>query len=361
MNVKKKVTTIDIARRAGVSQSTVSMILNEKEGVSFSPETKEKVLKAMKHLGYKKKIKPEKLKEQSLNNLILIVCPILSNIYYTMLIHAISQQADAYGYQIIVVPTMRNVAKEQSATQIFSNFPIAGIIFLYPISNMEELQNLPNHIPMVSIGEKVANHRFDAIDLNSSKPSYLIGEHLISLGHRKIGYISTPLEQKELARVQRLAGLRSCFWKQHMEPDDHVFVMSPTEEEFSTYPIDRLEYETGYQMALKLLAKEPDITAFVGVNDMIAVGIMDALYAKKFKIPQDFSVCGFDNTPLSSYRKISLTTVDHSVEQKGKEAIEIIHRKNTSHRGVKHKNFIMRLEYEPELIKRSSTGPVRKQ
>lgn len=54
MNVKKKVTTIDIARRAGVSQSTVSMILNEKEGVSFSPETKEKVLKAMKELGYKK-------------------------------------------------------------------------------------------------------------------------------------------------------------------------------------------------------------------------------------------------------------------------------------------------------------------
>jgi LacI family transcriptional regulator len=360
MNTKKKVTTIDIAKRAGVSQATVSMILNNKKGVSFAPETKEKVFKAMKDLGYQKKVKPEQLKEQSLKNLILIICPILSNIYYTMLIHAISQQADTYGYQTLVAPTMRHVSKEQSYTKTFSNFPIAGIIFLYPVSNIEEIHHMPKHIPMVSIGEKIDNRHFDTIDLNSSKPSYLIGEHLLSLGHKKIGFISTPLDQKELARLQRLVGLRSCFCDHQLDPSDHVFVMSPTEEEFRSYPIDRLEYETGYHMALKLLDKQPDITAFVGINDMIAVGIMDALYSRKYKIPQDFSVCGFDNTPLSSYRKIQLTTVDHSVEQKGKEAIEIIHRKNTSKHNSKKKNYIMRLEYEPEVIKRSSTGPAKK-
>lgn len=81
---------------------------------------------------------------------------------------------------------------------------------------------------------------------------------------------------------------------------------------------------------------------------------------KKFKIPQDFSVCGFDNTPLSSYHKINLTTVDHCVEQKGKEAIDIIHRKNSLKRNTKKKHYIMRLEYEPELIKRTSIGLLRK-
>lgn len=136
--------------------------------------------------------------------------------------------------------------------------------------------------------------------------------------------------------------------------------MTPTREEFHSYPIDRLEYETGYQMTLKLLMNDPDITAFVGVNDMIATGIMDALYSKKFKIPQDFSVCGFDNTPLSSYHRINLTTVDHCVEQKGKEAIDIIHRKNSLKRNTKKKHYIMRLEYEPELIKRTSIGLLRK-
>ena len=360
MNTKKKVTTVDIAKRAGVSQPTVSMILNQKEGVSFSEETKQKVYRAMKELGYHKKVKPEQLKDQALQKLILIICPNLSNIYYTMLIHSITQQAEDYGYQVIVTPTLRHAHNEEMCLKTFANIPIAGIIFLYPIENLAEYEAISSSIPLVSIGEKIHLHHVNAIDLNSSAPSYLIGKHLIQLGHRKIGFISTPLEQKELARTQRLAGLRSCFSEEGIDPSKHVIPMFPSDEEFSQYPLDRMEYETGYHMTLRLLEKHPDITAFVGINDMIAVGIMDALYSKKYKIPQDFSVCGFDNTPLSSYRKINLTTIDHSVEQKGREAIEIIHRRQSSKRSSKKKKYIMRVEYEPELIQRSPTGPARK-
>ena len=80
-----------------------------------------------------------------------------------------------------------------------------------------------------------------------------------------------------------------------------------------------------------------DSTAFVGYNDMVAFGILDALYELKYKVPNDFSVCGFDNIPMANMNRISLTTVEHSIEAKGREAVDIIVRIRDS----KTKNHVL--------------------
>src|SRR5699024_12491482 len=100
-------------------------------------------------------------------------------------------------------------------------------------------------------------------------------------------------------------------------------------------------------------------TAFVGNNDMTAFGIMAAISDYGYRIPNDYSVCGFDNIALSAMPQISLTTIDHASISKGQEAVDIIYKKNTQKDKSSKRHYIMRMEYEPELIIRNSTGKCR--
>ena len=93
---------------------------------------------------------------------------------------------------------------------------------------------------------------------------------------------------------------------------------------------------------------------------MVAFGIMAALCDRGYRIPNDFSVCGFDNIPLCAMPQISLTTVDHAAMQKGREAVNMIYRKNQQKKQGLERNYVVRLEYEPQLIVRKSSGKQKK-
>ncbi|MFR5525291.1 MAG: substrate-binding domain-containing protein, partial [[Clostridium] innocuum] len=95
--------------------------------------------------------------------------------------------------------------------------------------------------------------------------------------------------------------------------------------------------------------------------DMTAFGIMAALIQQGCRIPQDYSVAGFDNIHLSSMPNISLTSIEHASILKGKEAVDMIYKKNNKDTRSKGHKYILRLEYEPELIIRKSTGKCRSQ
>ena len=128
MGLKKKVTTKDIADHVGLSQSAVSMILNNKTNVSFSDSTRQKVLDAAKELGYQKKKKSIVQTSKPLSKVILIMCPFLSNHYYTTLVHSITERAHDYGYLTFVAPTLRNPSTEQYYLDLMkNNLDTAGI------------------------------------------------------------------------------------------------------------------------------------------------------------------------------------------------------------------------------------------
>ncbi len=110
------------------------------------------------------------------------------------------------------------------------------------------------------------------------------------------------------------------------------------------------EYRIGYDLTKELLRTEKDLTAIVGLNDMIAFGIMDALQDMKYKVPGDVSVMGCDNTLFSKVKKVSLTTIEHFVVHKGMDACDIIMKKISS-RDTKYTEFepvsIYHVEYQP--------------
>ena len=134
MGKRNKVTTRDIAEYTGVSQSTVSMILSNKPHVSFSKETIDKVRQGAKELGYKKPVAGVKKKEQALAKSIIVICPLLSNGYYSMIIHSITERAKDYGYTVFTVSTLRDVSQEELYLNLLSGFELAGVISLYPPS-----------------------------------------------------------------------------------------------------------------------------------------------------------------------------------------------------------------------------------
>ena len=189
-----------------------------------------------------------------------------------------------------------------------------------------------------------------------------MGKHLIELGHEHIAYMTTPLSKTELPRIRRLEGLREAFQDAGLDPNN-VIVCALTEDQWNHQLLGNRYYDAGYQLVMSNYHKRKGhVTAFVGTNDLVSIGIMDGLKKLGFSIPKDVSVCGFDNTLASSFNGISLTTIDHCIDVKGKDAVDMLinQRKWLTMDNKDKKQPIMRLEYQPQLLIRGSTGKAKR-
>ncbi len=133
------------------------------------------------------------------------------------------------------------------------------------------------------------------------------------------------------------------------------------EIDFNVANIDS-EYKIGYELTKELLKESTDVTAIAGLNDMIAFGVMDALHESKLKVPGDVSVMGCDNTLFARLHKVSLTTIEHFVVFKGRDACDIM-KKIASH-AYEYSEIepisTYHVEYEPKLIVRGTTSYAKK-
>lgn len=353
---RKKVTSTDVARRAGVSQPTVSMILNKKYNVSFSRETILKVEEAARELGYSNEKKQNKHRIQ-MSGAVFVMCPNLTNPYYFSLLQGIEKTAKKNRYDVFLCNTGRDYQTEEKYLRKIEKLNPLGIIFTFTPSFPELIQVISKKIPVILIGEKDAVKGMDMVELNSERMGRILAEHLLELGHRKVAFLSTPLTQRQSARRARVRGFCQAF--EEAGYGDSVYVKSLPEEMDVMFQEMDMEYKTGYELASALVMEVPDITAAAGTNDMVALGIRDALLDKHYRIPEDISVLGCDNLLFSGLRGIDLTTVEHFTSKKGENACEILLRKIEEQRQKQDKReqgMIYHIEYEPRLILRGSTS-----
>lgn len=355
---KKKVTSTDIAKAAGVSQSTVSMVLNKKYNVSFSRETIEKVERAARELGYvpqKRKVRRESRKEK----LLVVFCSNLTNPYYVMLLQGIESRAKEQGFGLFVCNTQRSLKMEERYLKMMWELEPLGIIYTCNPSYcfMGLVEELSRRIPVAIINNQNEKLNVDAVELDNSKLGRLMAKHLLGLGHRKVAYIAPPLTTRQKQRSKRVEG----FLKEYAEAGirDNVIIKAADEEiDYDVANIDS-EYKIGYELTKELLSETKDVTAIVGLNDMIAFGIMDALHEAKLKVPGDISVMGCDNTLFARIHKVSLTTIEHFVVFKGRDACDIIMKKIAT-QAAKYSDIepisTYHVEYEPKLIVRGTTS-----
>ena len=355
---RKKVTSSDVAAASGVSQATVSMILNRRENVSFSRETVEKVEAAAKELGYQ--IPRRKMRRESNGNkLIVVFCPTLTNPYYVMLLHGIEEVAKEKNYGVFVCNTQRDLKIEENYLRMMKSVRPRGIIYTCNPSHcfMDTIEELAEKIPIVIINNQNEHLNVDAVELDNSKLGRMMAKHLLDLGHRKVAYIAPPLTTRQKQRSKRVEGFLKEFDAVGLK--DNVIIKAANESIDMSIPNIDSEYKIGYDLTKELLREHNDITAIVGLNDMIAFGILDALHEEKYKVPADISVMGCDNTLFAKMHKVSLTTIEHFVVFKGRDACDIIMKKilsqNSQYSEIQPISTY-HVEYEPRLIVRGTTS-----
>lgn len=353
---KKKITSSDIAKEAGVSQATVSMILNKKYNVSFSKETVEKVEQIAGRMGYsvpKRRVR----KDGKSRKLIVVFCPTLTNPYYVMLLQGIEEVAKENGYGVFVCNTQRELKIEDQYLKMMSSVEPLGIIYASNPSFGSEVARLAENIPVVVISNRDETFEIDAVAIDNTKPGQLMARHLLDLGHKKVAFIAPPLTHRQQQRQKRLAGFVKEFEEAGL--GDGVIVKAAKDSLDTVIPSIDSEYKMGFSLTKELLLEHDGFTAIAGLNDMMALGIMDALVEEKFKIPSDISVLGCDNILFSRLRGIELTTIEHFVPLKGRDACDIIIKKinsRSSYNMETRPTSIYHVEYEPKLLHRKSTS-----
>ncbi|MCR5290220.1 MAG: LacI family transcriptional regulator [Treponema sp.] len=340
--MKRNVPTIkEIAEKAEVSTASVSMILSGKKLTRFSEETIQKVLSVAKELGYTK---------AKTGRTIIEVCPTVFNPYYSTIIQGIDSEAFAHGMTTMVYNTYWDVEREKAVLNFAENPSVCGVIFAMIPQQHETALLLNSKIPVVAVGDYNENIQLDGVDINNYNAGSLIGNHLIELGHKHIAFVSTSLNNQHSARTRRLEGLEAAC---KASPD--VKAIKVYSKDISpSYELQNVnvEYETGYELAKECIKKSPEITAIVATNDMVAYGVINAIQDCGFKIPQDYSVCGFDNIFPSKFNDLHLTTIDHCITQKGRKAVNLL----ISRLGYPEEGeTVTRIEYKSKLIARGTT------
>jgi Transcriptional regulators len=343
-----KPTLNDIARKTGLTAASVSMILTGKHIERFPSATVEKVEAAAAELGYVPK------KDRKSPPHILIVCPSVINPYFATLLQGMESEADKLGWTTEIANTYWSREREKRIIEMSRQHLIKGVIFAMVPQQPELVEELARLKPVIVVGDKGSAGNLDTVDVNNFNAGYRLGMHLIELGHKHIAYLSTTLNKEHSSRVFRLNGLEASY--RTLASEGSIRVLT-SDVDYKT-EIDNVEIEhmTGRKLAFEFLEKAKEATAAVAINDMIAYGVIDGLKERGYRIPEDYSVCGFDNIYPSKFSGIGLTTIDQFINQKGRTAFSLMATKLTRESG---KHTTTHVEFNSELVVRTSTAPAR--
>ena len=255
---KKKATSSDVAARAGVSQATVSMVLNRKYNVSFSRETVERVEQAARELGYELPGR-RKHKDDRKEKLIVVFCPTLTSPYYVLLLQGIEAVANEQGYGVFICNTQRDAGLEEKYLRMMQTMRPAGIIYTCnPHPDFQhQVEKIAKETPLVIISNKEKTTTVDAINQDNTVVGRLMARHLLDLGHTDVAFITPPLTRRQWQRSKRVEGFVREFEKEGKK--DHVIIKAADESndrKIPKYPsvsyeiADQIQQVTGSEVRI---------------------------------------------------------------------------------------------------------------
>ncbi|MCI9148146.1 MAG: LacI family transcriptional regulator [Hungatella sp.] len=349
----KKITIKDIAAAAGVSPASVSMILNGRNLSRFTEQTIQNVYRTSRQMGY---ISKKNQRHKNPKQTILIVCPSIMNPYYSILIQSMEQEAKLRGYLTMIFTTYWDKAAEREILEIASEPYITGVIFAMIPQQPQLAEETSKVVPIVAVGDRAYNLKLDTVDVNNYSAGRMIAAHLMELGHKHIAYVSTTLNDEHSSRIRRCDGLTDEYLQYC--PLGTVTVYSQDVSAHKELYVTEVEHEVGYALTSRCLKETPHITAIVAINDMVAYGARAALIDAGKRIPEDISLCGFDNIYPSHFPGVELTTVEHAIVERGRSSVRLLSEKLKEESQLIGENAITRVEYQSNLILGKTTGPV---
>jgi DNA-binding LacI/PurR family transcriptional regulator len=298
----------DIAKKTGFSISTVSRVLSN-SSYPVSETVREEILKAADVMGYKPNMAARSLRTDRTDTIGIIVDDLLSP-FTPPIVRSIQDYLHENGFLSLIVNSDWDPNQEQAAIQTLLSRPVDGIIFVEyshrTISEALEKSKKPRVFVHRLFGSPIKN----SVAPDDYYGATLATEHLIGLGHRRIGYINGP-KGWHTCRT-RLNGYHDTL-NQHHLPFDTSLVQ----------PGD-WEIESGYSAAKNLLALSERPTAIFAANDMMALGAIYAIQDAGLNVPHDIAVVGYDNRDFTKTFRPAITTVSMPVFEMGKFAAELL-------------------------------------
>jgi len=339
--VGRHITIKDVAKKAGVSITTVSFVLNKRPDVAISEAVRKRVWEAARVLDYHPSAMAAGLAGKRTRNIGVVNYLdnlVVSNLFYSFVVEGIIQETLARDYNLLFANIASAYTGYQDLPKIVREKNADGVIFLRRVEARMVQDVLSRNIPVVLIDPYIPVKNAMTIDIDNLLGGQAAVEHLVSLGHRNIAFLTADV--KRFSLQERLEGYRSGLEKNGIPFRKEWVIESPN-----------FTFHSAYDTAKEALARNRRLTALFCANDEMAAGALRAAREAGRKVPADLSVVGFDNITLSNYTDPPLTTVNVAKEYMGKLAVtKLIDL-------IEHRNADARKERVPvELIVRASTA-----
>lgn len=336
----KRTTIADIAREAGFSQSTVSLVINNNPRIS--EDTRAKVLAAIEKYGYKPNIQARGLALRS-SRTISVVLPDIPHVfadnYFGELLGGIYAGCSEAGYKVLVDLANMKFIRTQEYMNILDMQQADGMLFVGS-TNYDQYLSIfhEKKSPFLLVNSYFPQWDIDYVMADYEHVAKLAAEHLLGLGHRKIGVITGT-------NVQTAVDMLEAFEKNLKE--------AGVAQEDIPWADGRFSEKIGFEAARVVMTLNPNITAIMCGNDTMATGAIRYLQSRGLRVPEDVSVMGVENLPTAMLTNPKLTTISNRLHDLGllasKQLLALTREEVTS----------CKERLKGELIIRDSTGPVK--
>jgi len=334
------VTQQDIANRLGVSVSTVSRALGGYTDIA--PSTRQRVLQAAQEMGYRPNVIARMLQKQCTDTIGFVIPthgPRFSDPFFSELLAGIGNTAAKRDYDLLVSTRPPNTPEEMQTYERFvEGRRVDGMLVVRTRKQDARISYLlERQFPFVAFGRADLDAEFPYLDVDSKAGMRRLTQHLIDLGHRRIGYISAPLNL--MFASHRLQGYKEALESNGIPFDETVVIVGALTE------------RSGHAAGSDLLTRREPPSAIIACNDLMGLGVISAAQSRGLTVGRDVAVAGFDDVPLSEHAHPPLTTVRQPIYEIGQRTCEML-----IHLLQEEKTENSHVILQPTLVVRASCG-----
>lgn len=331
----------DVAREAGVSVGTVSNVINRPETVSDA--TRERVQSVIKRLGYVRSESARQLRAGHSRIMALLVLD-MGNPFFVDVVRGAESSARAAGLGVMVCNSGQSPAEEATYLSLFMEHRVRGVLLTPADTTGANLDSLRRqHIPFVLV-DRVGDEPGEcSVSVDDTVGGALAGRHLAGAGHRTIAYISGPPHLQQVR--DRRDGMLLALAEAGLPPEALLEI-----------PAERLDVAAGRDAGSRLLGLAPRPTAVFCANDLLALGVLQVVYAAGVAVPQDLAIVGYDDIEFAAAAAVPLTSVRQPAVAMGRMAADLLLEEvGPEARDHRHQRVVL----QPELVVRESSGTRR--
>ena len=343
----KAITIKDIAQKCGVGVSTVSRAINNHPDIS--EETKSKIMKVVKENNFVPNKSARNLKILDSKTIAVLIKGI-DNPFFQKMIKVFEEEIQNRKYSFILHRVDTNQDEVEVALELIKEKRLKGIVFLggkfsHQEKKLKEIQ-IPFVLSTIAIAENVDKNIYSSVSVDDKSESEKIVNFLCDQGHTKIAILVAGKSDRSISKL-RVEGYRNALKSRNIPINENLIRHTDDNENIQVI-------ENGYKLMKELLESKEEFTAVYSISDSMAIGASKAILESGKRIPQDYSVVGFDGLDITYYYNPSITTIRQPVDDMARETTKILFDLINNKTKNQHKVF------KGELIVRESTSKLSK-